>query len=415
MSPLTERCARCFGGVIMRLHVLLRLVAIGIFAGHVAAAGAGDRSLSRHERAMLDTFAGWPIAWDKDDSNRGSGKPLAIAVGARLFFAGGLSKDGTISCATCHIPGRGFTDGRARARGLANLPRNTPTLLDSRWQRWYGWGGAHDNLWSQTLKAVVTPAEMAGTPAQVKAYLLSDVNLACAIDKAFDVRLATLAPEASLVLATKALAAYQETLVSAPSAFDRFINAVKANDAEAAAQYPVAALRGYRLFVGAGRCHLCHLGPRFTNDEFATAGVPYFTDDGVDKGRYQGVKRLKGNRYSRLGSFTDAPDSPRARFTRFAKRNADLFGAFKVPSLRNLVHTAPYMHDGSLATLADVVEHYSQMNEERLHNIANSLLRALKLSAQEKAGLQAFLESLSAALPTVNHAALMAPLESCRR
>ena len=163
-----------------------------------------------------------------------------------------------------------------------------------------------------------------------------------------------------------------------------------------------------------GRCHFCHLGPRFTNDEFATAGVPYFTDDGVDEGRYEGVKRLKNNRYSRLGPFTDAPDSQRARFTRFVKRNADLSGAFNLTSLRNLIHTAPYMHDCSLATLADVVEHYSELNEERLHNVENNLLRALRLNIEEKADLEAFLRTLYSSLPTVHHAALIGTLESCR-
>ena len=196
--------------------------------------------------------------------------------------------------------------------------------------------------------------------------------------------------------------------------FDQFVNAINRNDTEAAAQYPQAALRVYRLFVGEGRCHFCHIGPRFTNDDFATAGVPYFTDDGVDKGRYEGGKRLKNNRYSRLGPFTDAPDSPRACFTRFAKRNADLLGAFKVPLLRNLTHTAPYMHDGSLATLADVVEHYSELNDECLHNVENSLLRALRLNIEEKADLEAFLRTLYSSLPTVHHAALIGTLESCR-
>ena len=397
----------------MRRSVVVILTLAVSLAGALPAT-ANAPALNAYERTMLKTFAGWPIPWLVDDSNRGSGKPLAIAAGARLFFAKALSKNSELSCASCHVPEKGFTDGRARAQGLEALPRNTPTVIDSRWQRWFGWGGAHDNLWSQTLKAVVTKQEMAGTPAQIKAYLLSEPKLRCAIETSFGVELANETPEAALVLATKALAAYQETLVSAPSAFDHFIRAVLADDEKGMAQYPASAVRGYQMFVGEGRCHFCHLGPRFTNDEFATAGVPYFTDDGVDKGRYQGVKRLKQNRYSRLGPFSDAKDSPRGRYTRFAALNADLFGAFKVPSLRNLTHTAPYMHDGSLATLADVVAHYSELNEERLHNVENSLLRALKLDDAAKADLLAFLESLSAPLPVSNHAALIGELESCR-
>lgn len=397
---------------------------------------AGDAmTLDRSERALLGTFAGWPIPWQPDDSNRGSGHPMAIAAGARLFFDANLSANGALSCATCHDPQSGYTDGRARAKGIALLPRNAPTIIDTRWQRWFGWGGAHDNLWAQTLKALVTPDEMGGTAARTHQILLADPNLRCAIEQAFDVRLDEVTSEAALVLAGKAMAAFQETIISPASDFDRFVAAMEKHGAatpapravtieprsvgaeparaDPAGAYPAEAQAGFRLFVGKARCHLCHFGPRFTNDEFDTAGVPYFVDDGVDKGRYQGLERLRASPWTRAGAHSDAPHSPRTRFARFARRTSDKFGAFKVPSLRNLLHTAPYMHDGSLPTLESVVDHYSELNEERLHDPTTSALRPLHLSALEKHRLLAFLRSLSAPLPADNRDALQARLEQC--
>jgi cytochrome c peroxidase len=194
----------------------------------------------------------------------------------------------------------------------------------------------------------------------------------------------------------KALAAYQATLVSERTPFDDFRDALLRGDADAAARYPPAAQRGLRLFIGEGRCSVCHAGPTFTNGEFADVGVPFFVPGGVDGGRHEGLSRLRASPYNRLGPHNDAgPADPRAVTTRHVSPQHRNFGEFRVPGLRQLVHTAPYMHDGSLATVEDVVRHYSELNEERLHADGERILRALRLNAAQAADLAAFLRSLS--------------------
>lgn len=366
-------------------------------------------TLNATERAAVLAHAGWPVAWEADDSNRASGDPLAAAVGAALFFETAVSAGNDMACSTCHQPDRWFTDGRKRAAGRQLLKRNTPTVIDSRWQRWFGWGGAHDSLWSQSLRALTAPDEMGSNAADVAAYLRQDERLSCGLEEAFGVALTDADDQTVLVMAGKALAAYQESLVTAPSPFDRFAAAVAADDPVALQNYPARAVAGLRIFVGRGRCSICHLGPRFTNDEFADVAVPYFVDGGVDKGRFTGIRALRNNPYNRLGAFSDAePDSNRSLMTRFVSRQGRNFGEFRVPGLRNVARTAPYMHDGSIATLAGVVDHYSELNEERLHTTGAQLLRALRLTEQEKGELLAFLETLTSELrPQADHAALL--------
>jgi cytochrome c peroxidase len=198
----------------------------------------------------------------------------------------------------------------------------------------------------------------------------------------------------------KALAAFQETLVSGRSAFDDFRDALERGDRAAQARYPLAAQRGLRIFVGKGACNACHLGPNFTNGEFHDIGIRFFVaGGGVDPGRHDGIKRLRASPFNLLGRHNDerpagepGASAVKTRHVALEHRN---FGEFKVPSLRDAARTAPYMHDGSLATLADVVRHYSELDLDRLHADGESLLRPLKLSATESADLVAFLESLS--------------------
>ncbi len=199
-----------------------------------------------------------------------------------------------------------------------------------------------------------------------------------------------------LVNVAKALAAYQETIVTGRTAFDAFRDALERGDGAAIARYPAAAQRGLTLFVGKGQCNACHFGPNFTNGEFDDAGVPHFADKGrVDTGRHGGIALLKASPFNLLGRYNDDPAKAPGLATRHVEPLHRNWGEFRVPSLRNVARTAPYMHDGSRATLADVVRHYSELDEERLHGIpGRSLLRPLRLTPQERADLVAFLETL---------------------
>ncbi len=347
------------------------------------------------ERARIAAHGPWPPRAMPDASNRAQSRPAAITFGRALFFDPALSVDGRLSCASCHVPALAFQDGRPVAQGRMPALRNTPTLLDAGHRRWLGWDGAHDSLWAASLAPLLAEGEMGQRldalasslrrhprwPAQWRAAFGSAVP---ADDETVAVGLA------------KALAAYQATLVSPRSPFDHFRDALLRGDRRAAARYPLAAQRGLRLFVGEGRCHVCHAGPHFSNGEFADVGIAFFVAGGVDSGRHGGLQTLQASRMNRLGPHNEAGAAdPRATSTRHVLQLHRHFGEFRVPGLRQLAHTAPYMHDGSLATLEDVVRHYSELNEERLHADGERILRPLRLSPEQSADLAAFLRSLS--------------------
>jgi len=202
--------------------------------------------------------------------------------------------------------------------------------------------------------------------------------------------------EEAMIDAGKALAAYQETLVSGRTPFDDFRDAVENHDAAGMRRYPMAAQRGLALFVGKANCTTCHFGPHFTNGEFADAGIPFFIGKGrVDAGRLEGIKKLKSNPYNLLGRFNDDATRGSAVGTRHVELQHRNFGEFRVPGLRNVALTAPYMHNGSLATLREVVKHYSELDEERLHADGERVLRRLNLTPRESDDLVVFLQSLT--------------------
>jgi len=339
----------------------------------------------------------WPMAWMPDPSNRVSGNAAAIALGRELFFEPRLSGDGSVRCASCHIEARAWQDGRATAAAFAPLERNTPSVHNVRFNRWFGWDGAQDNLWAQSIRPLLDPREMRSNATRVARLLREDAALRARYEAAFGA-----APpdddEAVLVDAAKALAAFQETLVTGRTPFDEFRDALARGDRDAAARYPLAAQRGLRIFIGKGNCSVCHFGPNFTNGEFADVGVPFFVARGaVDSGRHGGIRALKASRYNLLSRWNDDPIRSTAAKTRHVVAQHRNFGEFRVPSLRNVALTAPYMHNGRLATLHDVVRHYSEIDLDRLHTDGERILQPLHLDAREIDDLVAFLESLSEA------------------
>jgi cytochrome c peroxidase len=345
---------------------------------------------NEREKAAILQHGPWPPPAKTDPSNRVSGDPEAIKLGERMFFEPRLSGPGSVLCATCHAPGRAFQDGKPRAFGLAQVDRNTPSVLNVRYGRWYGWDGGHDSLWSQSIRPLLDPKEMDASAAHVagvinKLYLKEYTSVFREEPKD---------AETVLVNVGKALAAFQEILVTRRTPFDDFRDALEKNDSNH--DYPVAAQRGLRIFVGKGNCSTCHFGPAFTNGEFADTGVSFFIEKGrVDGGRSTGIKKLKDDAFNLLGKYNDDPSRSTATGTRHVEAQHKNFGEFRVPGLRSVAQTAPYMHDGSLATLRDVVKHYSELNEERLHQDGERVLKPLKLTDSEVADLVAFLESLS--------------------
>ena len=263
-------------------------------------------------------------------------------------------------------------------------------------ERWYGWDGAADSLWAQAIRPILHAHEMDATPQHVRDTIARDAALACRYRKAFG-RAPEDDAEAVLVGASKAIGAFVGTLQSGRTPFDAFRDALVRGDAKAAARYPLPAQRGLRLFVGRGNCHLCHVGPLFTNGEFGDTGLPFFVRPGVvDPGRQRGIELLNLSEYNLLSRWSDARDDPSvAMKTKQVMPQHRNFGEFKVPSLRNVALTAPYAHDGQLAALDDVVRHYSELNLDRLHADGEQILKPLHLSEGERADLVAFLRSLS--------------------
>jgi len=378
-------------------------------------AAPGPVAFTEDEIETILSHGPWPMEWSHDPTNRVSGKPEAVAFGRQLFFNTRLSANGQVSCATCHRPGHSWTDGRTLGVALGEVDRNTPTLANVRLNRWFGWDGATDSLWAHSMRPLLDAREHGLTERQVANVIRDNADLACGYRRAFGAE-PPADDELALVNVAKALAAFQETIASGRTPFDDFRDAMAAGDAAAMAAYPVAAQRGLKIFAGQGRCSLCHFGPNFSHGEFHEIGIPVFRKSGgIDWGRYQGVKLLRASRFNRLGGFNDDTDPDSGMSTRHVELGAQTYEQFKVPSLRNVAVTAPYMHSGHFATLPQVVKHYSEIDPANLHvahiylgdeyslNEApptDDMLRPLKLSATQIADVVAFLETLTEKAPS---------------
>jgi cytochrome c peroxidase len=275
--------------------------------------------------------------------------PEKVALGAKLFADARLSGDNARSCASCHRPELSFTDGRRRARGRDGKPllRNTPALWNLAWGRSFSWDGRAPTLEAQVAIPIADADEMAGDWTEIVRRLQADIGLASAFAAAFPQE-----PAVSQASIVKALASYVRSLVSPPTRFDAWI----AGDARALSR---AEARGFALFTGKAACVLCHAGWRFTDDRFHDIGL---------SGRDRGQGAVSGAEPGVI--------------------------AFKTPGLREAAHTAPYMHDGSLATLPAVLSHYGGGFRNR-PSLAPHMNRALRLSTRERADLLAFLRTLS--------------------
>ena len=269
-----------------------------------------------------------------------------LALGERLFAEERLSADGRTSCVSCHQPERAFTDGRRVSRGVFGRGgrRNVPSILNRGYGTTFFWDGRAATIEDQVGQAIAGRQDL-GLPVSVAAERLSrDATYAAAFETAF-------AAPVSADRLVQAVATFVRGARSGGSAVDRFVAG------DAAALSP-AARRGYALFTGAARCSRCHAGPLFTDEDFHNTGVSW----GRDAGRFE-VTRVPQDR-----------------------------GRFKTPSLRDLAVTAPYMHDGSVDTLEDVVEFYDRGGGANPN--LDAAIRPLRLSVDQRADLVSFLRAL---------------------
>jgi cytochrome c peroxidase len=305
-------------------------------------------------------------------------------LGRKLFFDRRLSINGTMSCGMCHVPEEGFTSNASQqALGLEgrSLKRNAPGLLNVAWQTALFHDGRHASLEALAWDPILHPHEMGNASV---AQLLARMRR---LDD-YPRRFASAYPGRGMTRDTvaSALAAYQRTLVAADSPFDRWRYGGQADALDGPAR------EGFALFAGKARCASCHVvGERdaaFTDGGFHVTGAGHALQAHYDVPLAPGeATRVP---LDALAPFAFGVDADLGRFD-ITKQPRDRH-AFKTPSLRNVSRTAPYMHDGSLATLDAVIAFYDRGGgavEGR-----SALLQPLGLSAGEKAALRAFLESL---------------------
>jgi cytochrome c peroxidase len=289
-------------------------------------------------------------------------------LGEMLFFDPRLSGANYISCATCHNPSFSWSDGLPRGigHGMTVLGRRTPTILNEAWSELLMWDGRKDNLEDQAIGPVSTPTEMNQDIDKL-------VDKLGAID-GYRREFARVFPGEGLTVANiaKALATYQRTIVSGTAPFDKWID----GDERAISD---SAKRGFVLFNAKGNCAACHSGWNFTDGSFRDIGLP---DSDVGRANILALPSM--------------------------------VHAFKTPTLRDIDRRAPYMHDGSQPTLAAVIEHYDHGVVQR-PSVPEELAPQLHLSAEEKADLVAFLETLTGEAPPVHVPVLFAGQPSAQR
>ena len=287
-----------------------------------------------------------------------------IALGKRLFFDTSLSIDKSVSCATCHDPGHGFAypGGVATGVGGKKGTRNAPTIINVAYYTTQFWDGRENTLEKQAEGPVQNPVEMAHSLAGVVARLTNDPSYVTAFERAYG------AGPVTFDKVEKSLAAYERRVVAGDSPFDRWYFGGDQHAVDKSVK------RGYEVFrrVDKGNCASCHAIAEhtalFTDNEFHNIGVGVRNGAPTDLGRYE-VTHTDRDR-----------------------------GAFKTPSLRNIAETAPYMHDGSLDTLLQVIDFYAAGGNE--NPWLDSKIRMLHLTRREKADLVAFLKSLSGEVPS---------------
>jgi cytochrome c peroxidase len=373
---------------------------------------------SPQELALLQSFnLANLLATQQDPSNRFAQNPQAVKLGSQLFFDPRLSRNGKIACASCHQPDKAFSDGKTVAQALDTGTRNTPSLLGAAYQPWFFWDGRKDSLWSQALEPLENPAEHGLTRVEVIRLLLTDATYRQQYTGLFGALpdnhwleslptqgsplgdLAQLTTWKQLPQAQreqidqlfantgKAIAAYVSTLKPQPNRFDTYLNAL-ANKQPISHLLTPAEKAGARLFIGKGQCLLCHSGAMFSNQGFQNIGTGII---GKDSGRAAILDTLRADRFNCTGPYSDAQPGE-CRELEFMPRNRHAAaGTFKVPSLRNAAHTAPYFHDGRHATLEDVVDYYVQASATPQQDTD---LPRIHLTDEERTCLTAFLKSL---------------------
>ncbi|TKT79124.1 cytochrome c peroxidase [Aquamicrobium sp. LC103] len=394
---------------------IFRLVAL---AAALALGACKPSGFSEEEKRIIGQLRLSELAkLQPDPTNRHADEPLAAAFGATLFFDTRLSSDGVVSCATCHQIDNQFQDGLPLARAIGITDRRTMPLADVAHGPWFFWDGRRDSLWAQALVPLEEAREHGGNRTAYARMMaeryreryerifgpLPDFSglpenaspLGTEAERAVWTAMGEAERDAvDRVFSNigKAIAAFERTIAHGETRFDRFAEAVVAGrEPEGDARFSALEIEGLKLFIGKANCIDCHNGPRFTDDHFHNTGVPPVEGLPDDRGRAQAVAELVGDPFNCLGKYSDA--GPEAcEELRFMRRDgAELERAFKTPSLRGAAARPPYMHSGQIATLEEVVDHYSRAPEAAS---GQSEIGGVIFTDRGKAALIAFLKTL---------------------
>ncbi len=277
-----------------------------------------------------------------------------VELGKKLFFDPRLSGAKNMSCATCHNPSLGWSDGLATAKGVKSkvLGRSSPTVLNTAYNSIQMWDGRKKNLEEQAMGPIESPDEMAADVAKMFEFLNANAGYKAEFTKAY--------PNELIDAKTfgKAIASFERTAISNNSPFDRWLKGEEFAMTE-------QQIRGFRLFSDQSKtnCTACHQAPNFTDNGFHNLGLASYDKKKPDMGRFK-IKPIPS-----------------------------LKGAFKTPTLRDIVLTAPYFHDGSAQTLLDVMQHYKKGGETKKDLSDN--IKPLDLSEQDMKDLVAFMQALT--------------------
>ncbi len=361
----------------------------------------------------------------------------AAKLGQQLFFDNQLSKNQAVSCATCHQPSEGFADPQALSIGISTTKRHSPSLLGAAFSPWFFWDGRADSLWAQALGPLEDPAEHGANRLQLAKLIatkykpqyqaifgpISDFNhLASHATPLSDnplwrnnwQRMSVTDQDAvNQVFANigKSLAAYQSRLIPSPSRFDKFAAQLLTQGSSDILNRTEQ--QGLKLFISEekGQCIRCHNGPFLTNNDFQVTGIkdPRLP---LGSGRLEGITIALNSEFNCRSPYSSTQDKDTECLELdYAKSSGDeLNFAFKVPTLRNISQTAPYMHNGSFDNLQQVLHFYTRAKSQysdtdveskrdtstlSKQSVTHLDIEPLALASEQLIQLEAFLNTLT--------------------
>lgn len=385
----------------------------------VILAGCGKPDFSDADKQTIASLALSRLPPLKPDTtNRFADVPAAAALGSTLFFDLGMSRDGTVSCSTCHKIDRQFQDDLPQAVGVGHTNRRTMPLAGVARDPWFFWDGRRDSLWAQALTPLENPLEQAGNRAAYAHYIkarfgeryerifgpLPDLSgmplnaspLGSDAEKAAWNAMSGAQRDAiNGVYANigKAIAAFERSIEPAPTRFDRFaLDLVTGAEPKGDAVFSNDEVLGLKLFIGRANCVTCHNGPRFTDNGFHNTGVPPVAGLPPDRGRIDAVRQVEADPFNCFGAYRDGDVSACGELRFVVKSAPELIRAYKTPSLRGAATRPPYMHAGQFSSLDEVVAHYAKAAPS-VEGVSE--VHPLELSDHERGALVAFLKTLS--------------------